>query len=62
MELEITKLDYQFLHKPLLVGGKAMEYYGLRKAGLDIDLVIHADDHYKLKEKYQKISKIYMGI
>ena len=29
-----------------------MEYYGLRKAGLDIDLVIHSEDHDNLKIKY----------
>ena len=52
MVLNFDKLDYCFIHKPLLVGGKAMEYYGLRKAGRDIDLVIHSDDHKILKEKY----------
>lgn len=52
MELNWEILEYDFIHKPLLIGGKAMEYYGLRKAGLDIDLVIHNDDHKILKEKY----------
>jgi hypothetical protein len=52
MELSIDVLKYNFKNKPLLIGGKAMEYYGLRKAGLDIDLVIHNDDHKILKEKY----------
>lgn len=52
MELNFEKLNYTFTYKPLLVGGKAMEYYGLRKAGNDIDLVIHAKDHKNLKEKY----------
>jgi len=45
-------LEFNFLHKPLVIGGKAMEYYGLRKAGLDIDLVIHNEDHKILKDKY----------
>ena len=40
MTIELNKLNYQFQYKPLLIGGKAMEYYGLRKAGADIDLVI----------------------
>jgi hypothetical protein len=52
MELNLNVLDYYFINKPLLIGGKAMEYYGLRKAGLDIDLVIHNDDHEILKKKY----------
>ena len=45
MEIDLNILEYKFKHKPLLIGGKAMEYYGLRKAGLDIDLVINNSDH-----------------
>jgi len=52
MELNLNVLNYSFIKKPLLIGGKAMEYYGLRKAGLDIDLVIHNNDHKILMEKY----------
>ena len=52
MNIELGKLDYVFKHKPLLIGGKAMEYYGLRKAGQDIDLVVHPADHSALSEKY----------
>jgi hypothetical protein len=52
MEINLDILDYKFLKKPLLIGGKAMEYYGLRKAGLDIDLVIDNEDHKLLKNKY----------
>jgi len=52
MEINLKILNYNFLHKPLIIGGKAMEYYGLRKAGLDIDLVIHTEDHNNLKIKY----------
>ena len=52
MDINLKILNYSFLHKPLLIGGKAMEYYGLRKAGLDIDLVIHNEDHNILKNKF----------
>ena len=52
MELGLDVLQYTFIHKPLLFGGKAMEYYGLRKAGADIDLVIHEQDHRALLSKY----------
>ncbi|MDR2579190.1 MAG: hypothetical protein LBC70_10365 [Chitinispirillales bacterium] len=52
MEIDLKILNHDFLHKPLIIGGKAMEYYGLRKAGLDIDLVIHAEDHNNLINKY----------
>lgn len=52
MIINLEKLDYNFKHKPLLIGGMAMEYYGLRKSGADIDFVIHAEDHKLLLEKY----------
>ena len=52
MTLNLEKLDFKFKYRPLLIGGKAMEYYGLRKAGADIDLVVHPDDHRALVEKY----------
>ncbi len=29
-----------FSVKPILIGGMAMEYYGMRKSGADIDLII----------------------
>lgn len=52
MNIGLEKLNYRFAHKPLLVGGMAMEYYGLRKAGDDVDLVIHPEDHAVLVRKY----------
>lgn len=52
MKIDLNKLGYTFQHKPLLVGGMAMEYYGLRKAGDDVDLVIHPEDHAALIGKY----------
>ena len=52
MEIDFLTLQYTFLHKPLLIGGCAMEYYGLRKAGDDIDLVIHPEDHATLVQLY----------
>jgi hypothetical protein len=52
MNIPLEKLAYQFQDKPLLIGGKAMEYYGLRKAGADIDLVISLHDHANLKRQY----------
>mgnify|MGYP000851681974 FL=1 len=52
MYIDLANLDFSFTSKPLLIGGKAMEYYGLRKAGADIDLVISRQDHKCLVEKY----------
>lgn len=52
MHIPLEKLDYQFQDKPLLIGGLAMEYYGLRKSGADIDLVVSTQDHDNLKRRY----------
>lgn len=63
MILELEKLDYKFKHKPLLIGGKAMEYYGLRKAGADVDFVVHPTDHKALADKYpSNIKNLYGDI
>ena len=52
MDIGLEKLEYTFHHKPLLIGGRAMEYYGLRKAGADVDLVVHPNDHAALIRRY----------
>ncbi len=52
MDIPLEKLACQVRDKPLLIGGKAMEYFGLRKAGADIDLVISSRDHADLKRQY----------
>jgi hypothetical protein len=52
MIIDLSKLDYSFQSKPLLIGGKAMEYYGLRQAGADIDFVITPQDYACLSQKY----------
>jgi len=52
MNIALTKLHYTFGTKPLLIGGKAMEYYGLRPAGADIDFVITAEDYAALAQQY----------
>jgi len=45
-------LDYRFKSKPLLIGGAAMEHYGLRKRGADVDLVVTEEDYYVLESMY----------
>ena len=52
IENTLQKLEYEFNKKPLLVGGIAMEYYGLRKSGQDIDLIADANDIKNLITKY----------
>jgi hypothetical protein len=50
--IDLGKLNFTFSSKPLLIGGKAMEYYGLRQAGADIDFVITAADYQRLSAQY----------
>ena len=52
MIIDFTKLNFAFSQKPLLIGGMAMEYYGLRKSGVDIDLVVCKEDIEELVKKY----------
>jgi hypothetical protein len=52
MDIPLQKLNYAFLKKPLLVGGKAMQYYGLRQAGADIDFIADQEDVYNLIRLY----------
>jgi hypothetical protein len=50
--IDIQRLGYEFLDKPIIVGGLAMEYYGLRKHGDDIDFIVTDRDYQKLKVKF----------
>ena len=52
MTIDLAKLHYKFQKKPILVGGKAMEYYGLRKAGNDIDFIADEKDIVELIKIY----------
>lgn len=52
LNIDLSKLNYTFHRKPLLIGGKAMEYYELRKAGNDIDFVLALEDYEGLKQAY----------
>lgn len=52
MHINLAKLNFTFQDKPLLIGGKAMEYYTIRKAGTDIDFVASAADHARLVKQY----------
>jgi hypothetical protein len=61
LNLDLGKLNYCFQAKPLLVGGKAMEYYQLRKAGADIDFVVCAQDYEHLAKLYPQNTKDLFG-
>ena len=50
--LGLDTIPYRFRLKPLLIGGKAMEHYDLRRAGDDIDFVVSAEDYSALANLY----------
>jgi hypothetical protein len=63
MKIDLNNLQHTFADKPLLIGGKAMEYYGLRKAGADIDFVVSVRDHDVLLRLYpDNVKDIYGDI
>lgn len=51
IEKVVKKLNYSFKKKPILIGGGALEYYGLRKTGHDWDFMISMEDYKALKAK-----------
>jgi hypothetical protein len=57
--LNLTK--YKFEKKPLVVGGLAMEYYGLRKTGHDYDYMVSKKDWKKLKKLHPKKINFFGG-
>ncbi|MFT3951322.1 MAG: hypothetical protein QM689_05125 [Oscillospiraceae bacterium] len=50
--IDLSQFQIKFSSKPLIVGGLAMEYYGLRKCGHDIDLIISDEDYQTLADRY----------
>lgn len=49
---KMCDIGYEFQQAPVLIGGRAMEHYGIRKSGIDIDMVITDDDYQRLAEMY----------
>ena len=59
--IDLKKLDIAFEDKPIVIGGLAMEYYGLRKHGNDIDFIISNSDYLKLEKRYRNSRKDIWG-
>jgi predicted nuclease with TOPRIM domain len=57
----LASSNLSFAKKPILIGGMAMEFYEMRKAGADIDLIITDDDYQILAEKYSNDRKDLYG-
>ena len=58
---QLLQVDFEFSQKPIIVGGMAMEYYGVRKSGIDIDIVICNCDYQKLSLLYPEKRKDIYG-
>ena len=52
LKQQMLEADLRFVKKPILIGGMAMEYYGIRKSGADIDLVVCDEDYQALALKH----------
>ena len=61
MKIDFSPLGYKFKSKPVLVGGKAKEYYGVRKSGKDTDLIVTEEDYLNLSRKYLEFKKDLWG-
>lgn len=58
---KLTVMDHPFEKPPIIIGGMAMEYYGMRKSGADIDLVICDADYQHLAQMYPEKRKDIYG-
>ena len=61
LKKEMDKKSLSFKKKPILIGGMAKEYYGIRKTGMDIDLVISDEDYQILVKNFPENSKDIWG-
>lgn len=43
-KIDLVSLDISFTEKPLIIGGLAMEYYGIRECGDDIDFIVSNEE------------------
>jgi len=58
---EMVFNNLNFKSKPILIGGMSMEYFGMRKSGADIDIIITDEDYQELASKYPKLRKDLYG-
>jgi len=59
--IDFSRIGIAFTDKPIIVGGLAMEYYGIRKHGSDVDFIVSNVDYLKLEGKYRDCRKDMWG-
>ena len=57
----INLSNYNFKQKPLVVGGLALEYYGVRQNGHDFDYLVSSEDWEHLKILYPDNINLFGG-
>lgn len=57
----LSLLEYDFKNKPLVLGGLALEYYGIRKNGHDYDYMVSPEDWKILTKKYPEQVNLFGG-
>ena len=57
--IKLTK--YKFIKPPLVVGGLALEYHGVRKTGHDYDYIVSKEDWKKLKKIHHNKINLFGG-
>lgn len=61
IERQLSMINLKFTQKPIVIGGMAMEYYDMRKSGVDIDLVVCDADYKVLADLYPEKRKDIYG-
>jgi hypothetical protein len=59
--IDFKEIGIDFKDKPIIIGGLAMEFYGIRKHGDDIDFIITDRDYQTLRKKYPNHKKDIWG-
>ena len=59
--IDLKQLGIIFNDKPIVIGGMAMEYHGLRKHGDDIDFIVSNCDYLKLEKHFRNSRKDIWG-
>jgi hypothetical protein len=57
----INLSNYKFKEKPLVVGGLALQFYGIREAGHDFDYVVSSEDWKILKTLHPNNINLFGG-
>lgn len=59
--IDLAELGVDLEDKPILVGGAALEYYGIRKRGDDFDFIVSSRDYRSLEAKHRDCRKDMWG-